>query len=260
MYTISNNKVIATISDKAAEVHSFKKIDDDYNYVWSGDEKYWRGRNPILFPQVSSTDNKTSLINGISYPMGNHGFARDSIFSLEEIKDDEVTLSLKENSDTLKQYPFKFKLTVNYKLQDSKLLITYTIQNNSDINMPYGFGLHPAFACPINYINTKVLFNNDEDNVGKELIISNELFEKYPTFVIEKPKSTSASLVFDDKKITVNYDGFKIFAIWSKGPFVCLEPWMNENNPDHNIEMKDREGYKELKPRESIIFTYSWQI
>lgn len=257
---IKNNYLIVEVCTKGAEVHTFKTINDNYNYVWSGDEKYWKGRNPILFPQVSSTDNKTTLINGKSFPMGNHGFARNSIFNIDDVKEDEVTLSLSENEETLKQYPFKFKLSVNYKLSENKLLITYTIKNNSEINMPYGFGLHPAFACPLNYKNTKVLFNREEENFGKEIEINNSLFEKYETVIINNPKSNKATLVSDDKKISINYEGFKIFAIWSKGPFVCLEPWMNFINKDHNVEMKDREGYIELKPNEQSFIKYSWQI
>lgn len=259
-YKILNEYLEVEISNKAAEVHSFKKVNEDYNYVWSGDEKYWKGRNPILFPQVSSTDDKTTLINGVSYPMGNHGFARNSIFKLEEIKKDEIILSLSENKETLVQYPFKFKLTVNYKLVNNKLLITYTIKNNSDRNMPYGFGLHPAFSCLDNYQDTRIVFDKEENEFGKELVINKELFEKYPTVIINNPNSTKATLITGNKKISVNYDGFKIFAVWSQGPFVCLEPWMNYIDKNPSIEMKDREGYKELKPNEMVTIQYSWVI
>lgn len=260
LYTISSNKVSATISTKAAEVHIFKSNNDDYNFAWSGDTKYWRGRNPILFPQVSSTENKTVLVNGVSYPMGNHGFARDSVFKVEEVKEDEITLSLSENEETLKQYPFKFKLKVNYKIINQKLLITYNIKNNSEINMPFGFGLHPAFVCPENYDNTFIDFEQEEDNTGKKLIISKELFEKHPTYTIYNPKSTYTILNTNNKQLKVGIEGFKILAFWSSGPFVCIEPWMNETESDPNIEMAKRKGILELKPKESFNISYYWEI
>lgn len=260
MYTIRNNKVIAQISEKAAEVHSFNKTNDDYNYVWSADEKYWKGRNPILFPQVSSTDNKTTLINGTFYEMGNHGFARNSVFELLEIKDDELTLQLKQNEDTLKQYPFNFRLCVNYKLQDYSMNISYTITNTSDTDMPFGFGLHPAFSCLDNYKDTKVVFDKEEIEFGKEIVITKELFEKYHTVVINNPISTKATLISGNRSISINYQDYKIFAIWSQGPFVCLEPWMNHTEKDHNIEMKDRKDYIILKPNEVYKKNYSWTI
>lgn len=260
IYEISNDKIIVKISEVAAEVHSFKKKDNDYNYVWSGDEKYWKGRNPILFPQVSSTDNKTTLINGTYYPMGNHGFARDSIFKLKEIKKNELTLEISENENTIKQYPFSFSLIVNYKLDENKMIITYTIKNNSKDNMPFGFGLHPAFNCLDNYENTKIIFNNLEDDFGNEIVITKELFEKYPTVIINNPKSDKATLISGDKSISINYQGFKIFAVWSKGPFMCLEPWLNHTDKDHTIEMRDRKDYLELKPNEEYKISYSWEI
>ena len=260
IYTISNNFLEVKISTKAAEVHSFKRKDDDYNYVWSGDSTYWRGRNPILFPQVSSTDNKTTLINGVSYSMGNHGFARDSTFNVEDIKEDEITLSLKENEETLKQYPFKFTLAVNYKLDDKKMMITYKIINNSSDNMPFGFGLHPAFNCPLDYNNTKIVFDKEEDEFGKELIISKELFDKYPTVIINNPKSISSTLISNNRKLCISYKGFKILAFWSVGPFICVEPWMNMTDKDHNIEMSKREGYDILNPNSEFSIQYSWEI
>lgn len=259
MITIKNDKIIAEISEKAAEVYSFKKIGEDYSYSWNGDPKYWKGRNPILFPQVSSTDNKTVLIDGNYYPMGNHGFARNSTFHVDSVSTNEVTLSLNENEETLKQYPFKFKLIVNYKLVDYKLIISYSVKNCGDINMPHGFGLHPAFNCIDGYVDTKIVFDKEEV-VGKELIINQELFKKYPTVEIENPKSTKASLISGDKKITVSYDGFKILAIWSNGPFVCIEPWMNLTEQDHNIEMKDRKNINILEPNGEFNINYSWEL
>ena len=260
MFKIKNNSLQVEISEKAAEVHAFKKIDDDYNYVWCGDSNYWSGRNPILFPQVCSNRDKTFKIEGIKYQTGNHGFARNSIFELVDQKDDELTLSLKDNEDTYKQYPFHFELLVNYKLIDNSLSITYTIKNNSDKIMPFGFGLHPAFACKHNYEDTKVVFNIEEDNCGKELIISKELFDKYPTYHIFNNKSTKATLITGDKQISVEYPGFKIFAVWSKGDFVCLEPWMNLCPEDPEIELKDREGTLFLNPNESKVIGYKWEI
>ena len=259
LFWIENKYLQVEVCTKAAEVYTFKYVDDDYNYVWSGDEKYWRGRNPILFPQVSSTDNKTTLINGISYPMGNHGFARNSIFKVEEVKEDEITLSLSENEETLKQYPFKFKLSVNYKLVDKKLVITYTIKNNSDIVMPYGFGLHPAFACPIDYKDTQIILEKEEEKFGNNIDINKQLFIDYPTVIIKDYKSKYALLKTNNRTLKIGLEGFKILGIWSQGPFVCIEPWMNLTDKDHSIEMKDRKGFMNLKPNEEIKFSYYWE-
>ena len=259
MYTIKNNYLVVEISDKAAEVHSLKKINDEHNYVWCGDPAYWAGRNPILFPQVGSTSDKTIKIDGLKREIGNHGFTRNSTFTLIENKEDELTLELTQNEDTLKAYPFEFSLKVNYKLVDNKLVITYVIKNNSIRDMYYGFGLHPAFSCKHNYEDTKVVFNLEEKD-GKEIIINQEFFDKYKTYVIDKPKANLATLISGDKSISIEYYDYNIFAIWSKGDFVCLEPWINHTPENPEIELKDREGTITLKPGEEKVHTYSWII
>ena len=259
MWTIKNDELVLAVSENGAEVHSLKKVNDDYDYVWTGDKTYWGGRNPILFPQVSSNDDKTMLINGTTYKTGNHGFARASVFELVEQKEDELVLVLKENDSTLSQYPFKFELLVYYKLNDNRVDITYTITNDDELEMPFGFGLHPAFTSNLEYKDTKVVFNVKEE-VGEELEISKDLFEKYPTVIIENPKSDLCTLYSNDRALAVEYKGYNIFAIWSCGPFVCLEPWMSYTAKSDHRELKDRDQIKILKPGEKQVYTYSWIV
>lgn len=260
MFEIKSNNYIVKVSEKAAEVHEFRKEGDDYNYVWCGNAEYWAGRNPILFPQVSSTEDKTIKVDGVKYKTGNHGFARNQMFSLISQKEDELVLGITDTEETLSQYPFRFELLVDYKLINNRLDITYTIKNNDDKVMPFGFGLHPAFACNHDYEDTKVVFNNAEDLCGNELIINKELFEKYPTYTINNPKADKATLISGDRKVSIEYEGFKIFAIWSKGDFVCLEPWLNHCPKDPEIELKDRPDSLFLNPGESVDIKYSWIV
>ena len=102
LYEISNETLSLIVSTKACEMHSLKRKDDYYEYLWNGDERYWKGRNPILFPQVSSTSSKINMINGKEYPMGNHGFARNSEFEFIKKEADSLTFLLKENEETFK--------------------------------------------------------------------------------------------------------------------------------------------------------------
>lgn len=262
MFNIKNDVMEMAVSEKAAEVHGLKKIGEDYNYVWSGNPDYWAGRNPILFPQVTSNPDKTLKINGVKYQTGNHGFARAEVFSLIDQKEDELTLGIKETENTLAQYPYKFELSVNYKLVKNTVEITYAIKNNDDKDMPFGFGLHPAFTCINNYENVKCVFNVEEDEFGKEINISKELFEKYPTVIINNPKSDKCTLVTGDRKVTIDYPGYNIFAIWSQkgGQYVCLEPWFTKAPSDTEVDLFDQEGVFVLKPQEIKTIKSKWTI
>ncbi|MBQ2082883.1 MAG: hypothetical protein II468_04505, partial [Lachnospiraceae bacterium] len=84
-YTIKNGNLSATIAAKGAELISFKK--GDREYMWDADPAFWGRTSPVLFPVVGSLKNKQFTDNGVTYPMGQHGFARDTEFRLASIND-----------------------------------------------------------------------------------------------------------------------------------------------------------------------------
>lgn len=86
-------------------------------YLWNGDEKYWRDRAPVLFPYVARLTDGSYTLYGERYSMDIHGFAKDSVFSVEEQSADSVTLYLHETPETLRQYPFRFTFRVRYALR-----------------------------------------------------------------------------------------------------------------------------------------------
>lgn len=248
-HTIKNNFITLNVDSKAAEMHSLKLNTCDYEYLWQGNQEYWKGRNPILFPQVSSTKDKVIIIKGKEYPMGNHGFVRNSEFEFIEESDNSLTLSLKDNKETLSQYPYHFELLVNYTLKDNSVIISYEIKNLNDEIMPFGFGLHPAFNTPIDFKDTKVVF---DDN--KELIINKELFDKYPTYY-EEPTPKCAILYTNNHHLKVDFDNFNILAVWSPvGPFVCIEPWLTK--PASDVIFENRKDNINLEPHKTFNISY----
>ena len=73
-YQIKNGSIQLIISDVGAELQSIKK--DNTEYLWNGDERYWKERSPILFPYVGRFTEGKYLLNGKEYEMDIHGFAR----------------------------------------------------------------------------------------------------------------------------------------------------------------------------------------
>lgn len=254
-YTIQNDEVILTLDTHAAEIHSFKRKDDDYEYMWNGDKTYWAGRNPLLFPQVSSTPDKVNTIYGKQYPMGNHGFARNSEFECLHQTKDSITLYLKENEETLKQYPFEFLLFVTYELKGNSVNIKYDVVNKSKEVMPFGLGQHPAFNCPLGFKDT-VITLDDQD----KLEINDELFKTTPTKIYNPNTYKKAVLSANDHKLEVDFESYKILAIWSPfAPFVCIEPWVT-CNPNKDLSFEDRENTIKLNPNENWSIDYSIKL
>lgn len=254
LYEISNETLSLIVSTKACEMHSLKRKDDDYEYLWNGDERYWKGRNPILFPQVSSTSNKINTINGKEYPMGNHGFARNSEFELVEQNDNSLTFLLKENEETLKQYPYHFNLFVNYTLKENSVVISYEIKNTDVNELPFGFGLHPAFNASDDFKDSTIVFDDET-----KLELSNELFKEYPTYFV-KPTPKKALLTSNNHQISLEFKKFKYLAIWSPfAPFVCIEPWLILDCKD-GVDFTQREDTIILKPNESYKIDYKINV
>ena len=148
-YRLENEAIKLEISSDGAQIYSFVYKEDASQRMWNGDPKYWKQRNPILFPQVGNTYNKTQIFKDKECHLGNHGFARYSEFSYVKGDKESLTLSLKDDENTYKDYPYHFEMIVKYKLIGKKVEISYRIINNDESVMPFGFGLHPAFMCPI---------------------------------------------------------------------------------------------------------------
>lgn len=247
IYKLSNDISVIEIDTHACEIVSFKRKDKEIEYMWDGNPKYWANRNPILFPHVSAPANKILNFKGKDYQVNNHGFARNSEFEVVEKGDNYIIMKLSYNDETLSQYPYKFELYVKYTLNENCLNIDYEIKNKEDGPLYFGFGQHPAFNCPLDEnksFNDYYIEFEKEDVEGCCLNLSYELFEQYPTYIVNNPKSRVFTLSDGENKVIMRVDDkYNIFALWTPmAPFVCLEPWVNiidKNDLDTVFEKRD---------------------
>lgn len=86
---------------------------------------------------------------GKTYRMTQHGFARDSRFAWAERGESRCTLVLQDSETTRALYPFAFRLTAIYTLDDAGLDLTLTIANTGKETLPVSIGGHPAFNWPL---------------------------------------------------------------------------------------------------------------
>lgn len=98
--SISNDFLQATINEKGAELTSLRA--NDIEYIWQADPKYWNRHAPFLFPFVGRLKDNQYTYKGQTYPMGQHGFARDKEFKVIEQKKDKATFLLESDEETKK--------------------------------------------------------------------------------------------------------------------------------------------------------------
>ena len=84
MITIQNNELQITISLKGAEVQSMKDLKTGREYGWQGDERWWKGRAPILFPIVGGMWNGECRYGNTVLRIPKHGIMRQHIWQLAE--------------------------------------------------------------------------------------------------------------------------------------------------------------------------------
>ena len=130
--TIHNEQLEIHVAAKGAELTSIKGKATGLEYLWQADPKVWARHAPILFPMVGKLKDDKSLIQGKSYSMGQHGFARDMEFQILGKTSASVSLQLISNEETLKKYPYKFNLLVEYTLLENKILVSYKVKNIDD--------------------------------------------------------------------------------------------------------------------------------
>lgn len=148
-YTLENEQLKMEVDSFGAELKSVVAKENEKEYMWYADKKFWARTSPVLFPFVGSVQNKEYIFNGKSYPMGQHGFARDMEHTLVSQTEDTIWFSLGSSAETLEKFPFDFELKIGYQLIGNAVKVLWEVVNPADKVLPFSIGAHPAFICPV---------------------------------------------------------------------------------------------------------------
>ncbi len=280
---IHNDQLCVTINLQGAEVRSVRNVKTNHEYMWSGDVQIWSGVSPTLFPVVGKTTNGVIKFANQSYPQGNHGFARNSLFKV--IKSNQQTVSLQIITTEIGNvYPFNLAFTVNYCLENNKLITTYEVQNLDSQIAYFSVGAHPAFACPFDNEHTIneyfFEFEQAELNLHKHEITPQAFFtgkvdiEQWQTMQLNAETFINDALVYtnytsknialreknSNRQIKVSLDGFPWLGLWSKpnANYICIEPWCGHsdaNGFDGNIN--DKQAIEQVNINSTWTRSYS---
>ena len=286
-YTLESRDLIIEISDKGAELQSIHSKIDNTEFLWQSKAPYWTGRAPILFPIVCSLKDGRYNLDGKSYEMPQHGFARRSAFKLIKREKSAAVFELTSNDETKKSFPFDFKLTITYLVINDTVSIEYKVTNlSNNIEMFFNIGTHEAYSCPINddecfedyYLEfepfegklmaTEITSEGLLEKNQNEILLDNfrlnldyDIFTKHKTLVFENSpfKSVTLKSIKSKQAICVDFNEPHV-GIWTqhqsggRPPFICIEPWIGL--PDEvisNGNIEDKKGIIKLAPNESLV-------
>lgn len=277
--TIGSSGLTADVSSRGAEL---VRLEDDAGraLLWDGDPAYWNGRAPILFPIVGRLKDDQAKVDGVAYPMRQHGFARTSIFALAERDAASCRFRLTSDAETRKVYPFDFVLDVTYRVAGTTLSLDVTALNTGSRPMPVSAGFHPAFRWPLPPSHDRmahtITFEKDEPEPihqviggllspktvptpvqGRVLALDDDLF-KADALIFLAPHSRSVRLgAPGGPSLRVDFPTMPQLGIWSKpgAGFVCIEPWSGYASPEgFDGDLAQKPGMTALAPGEAKTF------
>lgn len=271
--TITNDILKATINEHGAELVSLQA--NEIEYIWQADPKYWGRHAPLLFPFVGRLKDNQYSYQGKTYPMGQHGFARDKEFKVLEKTKEKVTLVLTSDEETKKVYPFDFALTVSYEIWGEGVRIRFEVENTGNEEMIFALGGHPAFNIPLTdelqFEDYFIAFspqksrvkiplegpftNLDQKTIGQtntNIQLSRELF-KEDALIYETRGLNAYTLGSEESShsVTLAYNNIPYVGLWSpypaEAPFVCIEPWWGfADTVDSNGRLEDKKSMNRL--------------
>lgn len=289
MHQLENEYLLVQVKEQGAELCSLRQKDSGLEYLWQADPAVWARHAPVLFPIVGKLKDDRYRLNGKSYDMSQHGFARDMDWILEERTAERLVFFLKENEKTLQHYSFAFELRTIYALDKEVLSISYEVKNSQEEEMPFSIGAHPGFQCPLQdgeqYEDYYLAFEKPEElnrqllkdglrtgqtrplNLaqGTQLPLQTALF-KDDAIVVEGVKSDWLELRSRKHSHGLRFEikGFPYLGIWSKPgtrQFICLEPWYGVADREGGQEdIRQKEGINLLPAGECFRCSYSIRL
>jgi len=286
----SNNIITIEVAEHGAEMVSLTK--DGREYLWTGGERFWNRHAPILFPAVGKPYNNEIHVDGVAYPMKQHGFARDSEFT---VLPSNTGLRLRmQESELSRSYPYHLGLEVCYRLEGSIVETTWTVENLDNKIAYFQIGAHPGFLLP-DFEEGKILngyirfydnqgklvapaitsFLDDGNRVppDKKLLVPKEMPIMPRTFIkdahIFEGGQVAKAELWDrhgQPVLNVSCPQAEAFGVWAPSkeescPFVCLEPWCGICDPKgFTDDISKRQYIHRLTPGETYTFTYIIEI
>ncbi len=280
MITLKNDCLKVDILEKGAEIRSVLGANGT-QFMWDANPDVWAQSAPVMFPVCGGLRDDKYILNGKEYTLGKHGFAKLCDFEVIGHTDEKAVFCLRSNEESKKCFPFDYDFTITYTLVKNSIYVSYEVLNRGNDTMYFSFGGHEAYACPEGIEEYSVVFAK---NVTlKSLVLNGNLLEYKTNTVLENSNKLDLkedffaidALVFDkvdfnkatlvhrnsSKKITVNFEGFKTFMLWTRpngaGKYICLEPWCNAPDfVDSDYDFTKKDGVMALNAYGSLSKTH----
>lgn len=287
--SVQNDCLVVRISPNGAELTSLKSRRTNREFLWQGNPEFWSDHAPIMFPVNVRFKDDRYTHGDESYVIPKMGLAIYRPFQvIPTDRANEAKLELTANSDTLRQYPFHFRLQVTYRLDGCSLTNEFTVENQGDEVMPFALGGHPGFAFPLSDRDRREDFEYwfsqqltiDRNEIAGSLIQPNVVpfLKNESTLSFGDARIPDGGLLLLNSRarkiglakrgeqpfVTVDLGDFPNANLWSPPgfPFACIEPMIGHHDYQESPESIEAKDYLIRLPageRKTYRFTISVQ-
>ncbi|CAK8053818.1 aldose 1-epimerase family protein [Eupransor demetentiae] len=291
MIVLENDKLKVQINEEGAELTSVWNKEAQLEYIWVGDPKYWGRHAPNLFPIVGRLRGDQFTVDGETYYMNQHGFARNMRFDVIEQSDHDVLMRLTDSEATHRIYPFKFSFDVHFTLtQGDDLKVEYIVHNPDEKeSLFFSVGGHPAFNLPLDggkfsdyylsiepeivYDRVRLVGPYSNPNVPTPFNANIPLRMRQEDYhddaIILKLDRQKTSFLLarlaNQHGMKMTVDNAQFLGIWTpagkEAPFIAIEPWWGiADTVDATGNFKEKFGVNVLAAGDTFTGSYDMKF
>lgn len=285
---IESEYISALINPEGAQIKSLLDLDSGVEYIVQNKKIIHPQSSIFSFPFVGKLKDDKYILGSKFYPMLKNGFAKDLAFTVKEVQKDFVSLSISHSEDTMTCYPFRFNLTITFKVYGPKLTISIDVKNMDKREMLFSIGYSSIFNLPLHdekfedyyleFSNSEVRggYNLDNDLVNfshtdnKKILNERRLLFKKDIFkngeIIFKDISSSSVVLknkTNEKSIDINFSSVPYLTINSfpGSNFIEVRPSFGvPDSIDATGDIYTKEGIVDLEAEKTFKFDITYHI
>ena len=284
--SIENDRFTVRIATRGAELRSFYDKTAQREIMWEADPAIWGGSAPILFPTVGSLRDGCTTIDGTVYEIPKHGVVRTRDAELIELEKNRACFAFTSNEETLRLYPFPFRLEVEFLLEDQELNVHYRVTHTGPRDMLFSIGSHPAFALDLKNaaLHDYCIEFNQPESLDLYGLAQGLLAKKQDHYLVDATQIQLSETLFSDDALIFKHiksdllrlksktetrhlefktHGAPHLGLWAKpgAPYVCIEPWFSfDDQPDCDGIFENKPGIITLPANELFSTGYSVRL
>lgn len=285
LYHIENEYLQVIVSDAGAELMSIRSTGGT-EYLWQGDAAYWSDRAPNIFPYVARLTNGCYTYQGKTYHLPIHGFAPTAKFTAMQSGKTDLTFLLESNPEFYEMYPFRFRFSIRYHLEENILHVEMKVENLDEKTMYFGLGGHPGINVPLEEALSfedyflefpeaalrRVEFTPACFLTGNEhpfplekgrLPLTHDLFDEDAIVLKGVPGQVALRSEKGRHSVTLIAPDLPVYGFWhmpkTDAPYICLEPW--SSLPSRQDVIEDLETQPDLIRLETAkTYVTTWSL